>query len=262
MLLLRHELKINLKSLLIWSFCIGIMNFGCILLYEGLADTMEQMSEVYAQMGMFSTALGLDRLSVSTMEGFYATEVALIFAVGGAMFAAMTGAVMLSKEEEGHTVEFLHTLPFGRGYILRWKYLSAAALIIIFHIICILWELAGFILAGDRPKLQTYFLFHGAQLLMQLEMGSICFLISSCSKKKQTGAALGIAVLLYLADMMCRILPDIKNLKYLTPYYYSSAADIFANGRIDACLAGIGLAVIAAAVFLAAIVYEKRDLSA
>ncbi len=137
MILLKHELKINMKALCIWSFCIGIINFGCILLYEGLADTMEQMSEVYAQMGAFSTALGLDRLSLDTMEGFYATEVALIFAVGGAMFAAMTGAAMLSKEEEGHTAEFLHALPFGRNYILGWKYVSAAALIVLFQIIVI-----------------------------------------------------------------------------------------------------------------------------
>lgn len=262
MILLRHELKINLKSLCIWSLCIGLINFGCILLYEGLADTMEQMSEVYGQMGAFSTALGLDRLSLGTMEGFYATEVALIFAVGGAMFSAMTGAVILSKEEEGHTAEFLHTLPFGRGYILKWKYLSVVSLIILFQIICILLELSGFGLAGEMPDLQKYSLFHGAQFLMQLEVGSLCFLISACSKRKQTGAALGIAVLLYLVDMMCRILPDIEDLKYLTPYYFSSAADIFVSGKVDGYSAGIGLAVTIAVVFFAGMIYRKRDMAA
>ena len=120
MTLFKHELKMNLKTLLIWAGCIGFTCCGCLLLFEGFADTMDEVAEAYSQMGSFSAALGLDRLSIGTMEGFYATEIGLIFAIGGAMFAAMTGAVMLSKEEEGHTAEFLYTLPFRREYILVW----------------------------------------------------------------------------------------------------------------------------------------------
>ena len=42
----------------------------------------------------------------------------MIVAIGGAMFAGMTGALMLSKEEEGHTAEFLYTLPLSlRDYL-------------------------------------------------------------------------------------------------------------------------------------------------
>ena len=147
MVLLNHELRINLKSFLLWTVCVGFTCFGCIWLFGGLAESMEQMAQAYAEMGAFSTALGLDRISVSTMEGFYATEVALIYAIGGAMFAAMTGACMLAKEEEGHTSEFLNTLPLGRGYIVLWKLLSMAVLILLFNAFCILWELAGFALA-------------------------------------------------------------------------------------------------------------------
>lgn len=262
MTLFKHELKMNRRALLIWSCCVGFINFGCLLLFDSLAESMGQMAEAYAQMGSFSTALGLDRMSVSTMEGFYATEIALIYAIGGAMFAAMTGAAMLSKEEEGHTVEFLHTLPFGRGYIIRWKYVAMAVLIILFQMICILWEAAGFAIAGKLPDMQEYVLFHSAQLLMHLEVGSICFLISSICRKKQTGAALGLAVLLYMADMLCRIVPDIENLKYITPYYYSNASDIFSNGEISGGMAGIGIGVMAAAVICAGVIYGRRDLRA
>lgn len=260
MTLFRHELKMNLKSLLIWSGCIGLVCFGCLLLFESLGETMGEVSEAYSQMGSFSTALGLDRLSISTMEGFYATEIGLIFSVGGAMFAAMTGAAMLSKEEEGRTVEFLHTLPLGRGYILRWKYLASAVLIFLFQVICIVWELLGFAVSKEMPDVPEYFIYHGAQLLMQLEVGSICFLISALCKKKQIGAALGIAVLLYVADMMCRIVPDIENLKYVTPYYFSNAADIFSGEGVNAVMAGISAGVIVVVIFAAFIVYQKKDL--
>ena len=98
MVLLKHELRGNLKSLLLWSGCVGFACFGCIWLFGGLEESMTQMAEAYGRMGAFSAALGLDRISVSTIEGFYATEVALIYAIGGAMFGAMTGACMLAKE--------------------------------------------------------------------------------------------------------------------------------------------------------------------
>lgn len=262
MTLLKHEIRQNWKSLLIWTACIGFACLGCILLFESLEESMEQMDSAYAQMGAFSAALGLDRLSVSTMEGFYATEVALMFAIGGAMFAAMTGAAIVSKEEEGHTSEFLNTLPFGRGYIIGWKYAAVTALIFLFNLICIIWVLAGFAAAGEMPDQKEFMLYHGAQLLMQAEVGSVCFLASSFCKKKQIGAALGFAVLLYMMDLMCRIVPDIEGLKYVTPYYFSNAADIFTTGSVNGKMLTVSVCVTAFSACLAVFVYRKRDLAA
>ena len=48
MTLLKHEMKMNLKALLIWSCCIGFSCFGCLLLFGSLKDTMDQMADVYA----------------------------------------------------------------------------------------------------------------------------------------------------------------------------------------------------------------------
>ena len=59
MTLFIHELKLNGKALLIWSLCAGFTCFGCIWLFAGLRDSMEQMARAYGQMGAFSTALGL-----------------------------------------------------------------------------------------------------------------------------------------------------------------------------------------------------------
>ncbi len=260
--LLKHEIKSNLRSLLIWSFAIGILSAGCILLYKGLEESMQKMADAYSNMGAFSAALGMDKLNVGTLEGFYATEVGLMFAIGGAMFAAMTGAVMLSKEEEGHTCEFLVTLPFGRGYIYFWKYAAVVLLVILFHIVTFLFILAGFAGVGEIPQVKELSLYHGAQLCMQLEIGSVCFCLSAISKRRQIGAALGFAMLLYMADVMCRVIPDIENLKYVTPYYFSNGADIFASGRVEGSMVAISAAVMAVSVAIGAAVYGRRDLGA
>lgn len=257
-----HELKMNLKTLLIWMLCVGAVCFGCILLFEGLKESMEEMAQAYAGMGAFSTALGLDKMSVSTMEGFFATEVALIYAVGGAMFAAMAGVTLLSKEEEGHTSEFLYTLPLGRGNIVFWKYLSMTAQIVLFHFGCICFCLAGFAGAGETPEGKALVLFYVAQFFMHLEIGSVCFLLSAVCKRKQVGAALGFALLLYVIDLMCRILPDIEAFKYVTPYYFSNAVDIFTKASVDGTMLGIAIGVTVLSAGGALVIYQKRDLSA
>lgn len=261
MTLLKHEIKMNLKALFIWAFSVGILCAGCILLFESLEESMQGMAEAYSDMGAFSAALGMDKLSVSTMEGFYGTEIALMFAVGGAMFAAMMGAAMLSKEEEGHTCEFLATLPLRRGKILFEKYAALILLVALFNLLTVLWILTGFAGTGEMPDIRTLARYHGAQLLMQLEVGSVCFFISAISKKRQVGACLGLAILLYIADLMCRIIPDLENLKYITPYYFSNGADIFAGGKVDGGMAAISLLVTALSASVAVFVYEKRDLS-
>ncbi|WP_277934353.1 ABC transporter permease subunit [Parablautia intestinalis] len=259
MTLFLQELKMNKRQLLAWTICIGVCCFGCILLFQGLEETMGEMQDVYAQMGAFAAAFGMNRMDAGTMEGFYATEISLIFAVGGAMFAAMLGICMLAKEEEGRTADFLNTLPLGRNYILAWKYAAMAVLIFLFNSACLCWELLGFIKTGHMVPLKELLLFHGAQLLMQLEIGSLCFLASVFCRKKQVGAALGFAILLYGMDLMCRIVPDIERLKYVTPYYFSNAADIFINGSVDGKMAGISAAVTVVCTVAAIVFYKRKD---
>lgn len=262
MTLFKHEIKMGLKSLLIWSCCIGIFCFGCLLLFESLESSIDQMADMYSEMGAFSTALGLDKLSINTIEGYYATEIALIFSIGGAMFSAMTGAVMVSKEEEGHTSEFLNTLPFGRKQIITSKYFAMVILITLFQLLYMLWELMGFFFANTMPETDCYILYHLAQFFMQLEIGSICFLLSSICKRKQIGAALGFALLLYAMDLICRVVPDIENLKYVTPYYFSNASEIFTTASINPKMLGICFIVTVISSLFAFFIYTKRDLAA
>ena len=178
MTLLVHELKRNLKSLLIWTLSVGILCGGCLLLFESLEESMAEMAEAYSSMGAFSEALGMDKMNIGTIEGFYATEIGLMFALGGAMFAAMTGASIVSKEEEGHTSEFLNTLPLGRGYIAGWKYGALVVLVLLFQVICLIFIGIGFAGAGEWPPLREFVLFHGTQILMQLEIGIFPIYIS------------------------------------------------------------------------------------
>ena len=40
MILLKHELRSNFRSLLIWAGCVGFGCLGCLLLFEGIKDSI------------------------------------------------------------------------------------------------------------------------------------------------------------------------------------------------------------------------------
>ncbi|MCI8770825.1 MAG: ABC transporter permease subunit [Lachnospiraceae bacterium] len=262
MTLFRHEMKMNLKSLLIWTICVGGLCFGCILLYTSLEDSLQDIADVYSNMGAMSTALGMDKMSLATLTGFYATEIGMMHGLGGAMFAAILGAGIVSKEEAGHTAEFLYVFPVKRTKILWQKYLAMASNILLFNIICAAFYVLGFLLMKEDMQGKEMLLYHFAQAFMHLEIGTVCFLISVFSKRSLIGAGLGVPVILFAADLMCRIIPAIEKVKYVTPFYYANAADIFTSGKVELEMICIGVFIVVAAFIMAWIKFIRKDITA
>ena len=135
--LYKHEIRLYIKSLIIWTLSVGGMGGACILLFSSMESQMSDMAASFASMGAFSDAFGMSQLSIATLEGFYATEVGTIHGLGGAMFAAIIGTVALSKEEDGHTSEFLYTLPVSRKKVITAKLGAVVTNILVFNLACV-----------------------------------------------------------------------------------------------------------------------------
>ncbi|MCM1386523.1 MAG: ABC transporter permease [Bacillus sp. (in: Bacteria)] len=258
--LYKHEMRMNKKSLLIWTLCVGVICFGCILLYTSLKSSVQEIADAFSGMGMMSAAIGLDKMSLATLEGYYATEIAMIHSLGGAMFAALLGMDMLSKEENGHTTEFLNVLTIERKDILFWKYQALLSNILLLNFVCTVIYFIAFAMMGEAVDAKEMILYHTAAALMQLEIGTVCFCLSAIVKRAATGVGLGITLLLFAADMMCRIVPAIENLKYVTPFYYANAADIFTDGKWNYVMMVTGVIVILTAYVLTGYLYQRKDL--
>ena len=262
MTLYKHEMKMSFKSLLIWTICVGGLCLGCILLYTSLEESLQDMAEAYQNMGAMSQALGMDKISMATLTGFYATEIGMMLGLGGAMFSAILGTTMVSKEENGHTSEFLNVFPMGRREVLTQKYLALLSNIVIFNAVSVGMCILGFVAMGEGIPGKEMLLYHLALLFMQIELGTICFAISSYTRRNLMGTGLGIVILAFAADMMCRIIPAIENLKYVTPFYYANAADIFSSAEVDGGKLAIGAGITIVSIVLAWVGYCKRDLAA
>ncbi|MBD5457293.1 MAG: ABC transporter permease subunit [Lachnospiraceae bacterium] len=259
MILYKHEMKMNRKSLLIWTLSVGLICFGCILLYTSLEDSVQGIADTFSDMGAMSAALGMDKMSLATLQGYYATEIAMMHSLGGAMFAAILGAGLLAKEESGHTAEFLCVLPIERRRIVCEKYLALVSNLVVLNLVCAVLYLFGFVMMGETVDGKEMALYHLAAFLMQLEVGTICFFLSACVKKSIMGAGLGLTLLLFAADMMCRIVPAIEEMKYITPFYYANAADIFTEGKINGVMTAAAAGIIVVSYAAARWIYCRKD---
>ncbi|MGT2750871.1 ABC transporter permease subunit [Streptococcus orisasini] len=262
MILLKHELKLAVRNLLIWSLSVGLICWGCILLYKSVEDQLASKTEIFSNMGSMTQALGMDKISIATFNGYFATQIALMFGLGAGMFASMLGVTILSKEEEGHTSEFLYTLPYSRWSILIWKFLSLIVMLLAFNLICVGFESLGIWQIHLDFSNHLFLKYHLLALLMQLEIASICFFISSISRRRQMGAALGLTLLFYVIDMVCRIVPDLEKISYLTPYYFANGADIFSQEKLDPVYLVLALGLILISLAGSVIIFQKKDLAA
>lgn len=257
----KHEIKLSVKSLLIWFACVGSMGLACILLYSSMKEEMATMSESFASMGAFADAFGMSQLSIATLPGFYATEVGTIYGLGGTMFAAIMSICMLSKEEDAHTSEFLFSMPLSRTKVVLSKWCAIFTNILAFNILCVLLYIIGFIVQNEGIPIKEFALYHGMQILLQVEIAAICYAISAFMKKNKFGVGLGIVLLLYAYDLIARVIPNLKDYKFISPFAYANAADILSTGKVEVAALVFGIAIFIGSIMLTFKGYVRRDLA-
>ena len=129
-----HELRQNKIALIIWSVAISYMLGICVIIYPEMSSQMGDISEMFADMGAFSSAFGMDQLNFGEFMGYFAVECGNVLGLGGALFASIVGASALAKEEKDHTAEFLLTHPISRTRIITEKLTAAFTQVCILNV--------------------------------------------------------------------------------------------------------------------------------
>ena len=262
MTLYKHELKMNRMSFAVWFLGVASMCAFCVFLFPVMEESMGDLSDAFASMGGFSAAFGMDQLPITTLEGFFGTEIGTIYALGGGMYAALLGIAALSKEETAHSAEFLHTLTLSRRGILTGKLAAIVTLLAAFGLLHYGVFLSASALIGESIDLRSLTFFTLAQSLCQLELAAVCFALSALSKRSGLGVGLGLALVLYVLDLVSRITDKAAFLQYITPFSYANATDIFVNRGIEAIPACVGGVVALTALATAYFIYTRRDIAA
>ena len=262
MTLFLHEIKQNRLSFLIWTFSIALMLLICMMMFPEMNTSMEDMNNMFSNMGRFTQAFGMDRLNFGDVMGFYAIECGNILSIGGGFFAALLGINALAKDEKERTAEFLLTHPVRRRTVIFQKLAAILFELLLMNVFIMAVSAASFAFIGEELAIREFLLLHGAYTVLQLEIACICFGISAFIRRSGVGVGLGLAALLYFLNLFKNISSQAEFLKYITPFAYAEAADIIYESAIDMHLLVLGLIYAAVAVGAAFLKYTRKDITA
>ena len=146
----KREIKAGIKNFLVWTISVSAFISVCVFMFPQMEGKMDSVSDIFASMGAFSSAFGMDRLGLGSLIGFYSVECGTIMALGATLYAAMVGSQMVGKEEKGRTTEFLFSMPIKREKVMVEKYLALTIQMVAFHIICFGVSLLSIILIKEE----------------------------------------------------------------------------------------------------------------
>ena len=260
MSIVKHELKQSRVSLAIWTLVISFMITVCVFLYPEMKGEMEEVSDVFASMGSFTQAFGMDKISFGTLLGYYAIECGNVLGLGGAFFAALCGVSVLSKEEKEHTAEFLMTHPVSRTRVITEKLIATFLQIFILNLVVCGFVVLSMIIIEDNVPWKEVMLLHAAYFLLQVEIAGICFGISAFLRRGSMGIGLGVAIMMYFLNLTSNITESAEFLKYITPFGYADGAQIVTEVALDGKLVVLGTIYCLVGIFIAYFKYTKKDI--
>ena len=260
MTLVKHELRQGKTSFLIWTASVGFLLAICIFLFPEMKEQMDSVSNMFASMGSFTEAFGMDRLNFGTLIGFYAVECGNVLGLGGAFYASLCAVGILSKEEKDKTAEFPLTHPVSRKRVITEKLIAVFIQITAMNIIIYALAVGSIAAVGETIPIKEISLLHLAYYLLQLELAGICFGISAFLRKGSAGAGLGIAAMMYFLNLIANIADVAEFLKYITPFGYCEGADIVSNGSLDSTLVAVGIVLGIGGIIITYLKYTKKDI--
>ena len=260
--ILIRELKANFKSLVIWSVIISLLIMIAVAKFSAFAGDPQMLAMLDSMPPAVLDALNMRAFNLTTLSGFYGIMF-IYFGLLGAIAAAMWGSDMISKEERDKTVEFSLVLPVSRNRVVTAK--SLAALLNCIAFVLITWGVSLVAVRSYNPDQAFYNLLAlEMQAMFVIELIFLGFgLLLGCAMKqyKRSGStAVAIILATYLMSIISGMQENLDFLKYLTPFRYFDAGELFRNGRMDGMYLLLSAAIIVVCVVGAYWTYGRRDL--
>lgn len=260
MTIVKHELKKGWKSLAIWTGAISLFLVVCVVLYPEMKSEMESMNDMFASMGAFTQAFGMDKINFGTWSGYYAIECGNIMGIGGAFFAAILAVTALAKEEKDKTAEFLLSHPVSRRRIITEKGISVLIQICTMNIVVFLLSVLSMVCINAEIVWKEIMLLHLAYFLVQIVIAGICYGISAFVTGNGIGLGMGVAITMYFLNLVANITESARDLKYITPFGFADGANIIAESALNWTMVIINMVFAIVGVVVAYGKYTRKDI--
>ena len=261
----KHEFRIRLKSVVIWSLAVTAVLFFCFSVFPAFSDQVALLNEMLARFPpQLRIAFGMENVDLSTVLGFYSL-VFVFVQLCLAIQASNYGFGLVSIEESELTADFLLSKPVSRIHILTSKLLAALTSLTITNFV--VWVISFTTIAlfhGERQyDTKTLVLLLLTIVLFQLFFLCVGLVISLLVKRVRsvTPYSLGLAFGCYTINAFRGVFGEVK-LELITPFKQLDPNHIVQYGTLDAPLLILNLAIALIALSASYWLYTHRDIPA
>ena len=260
----KRELKINLKSFIIWtSILIGLF-LVVFLVYPSIvnSENMEMMDEM---MKMFPEemlkAFNMDISTIDSAFGWLKTEGFVFVLLITGIYSGILGSNILLKEESDKTIEYLNSVPVTRKNIVINKILCGLLYIILMIAIIGIFNFIGLSLSGEFER-KSYILLSITPIFSSIVIFAICLFLSTFTHKtkKTIGISLGIVFASYFLNIISEIAESTEFLKYISIFTLADIRNVIINESINPLMIVLTIGITVVFMILTTIRYEKKEL--
>jgi len=260
MTLFLHEMRKNRLSIVIWTAAISFMLGICILIYPEMSNQMGEISDMFADMGSFTEAFGMDQVNFGEFMGYFAIECGNVLGLGGALFAALAGVLSISSELRDGTAELLHSHPIARTSALTSKLLAVLAQVVLLNAVNAVVAIVSAFAVGVDFDIGKMLLVLAAFLLMQIEIAAVTFGISAFIKNGAAGIGIGVGFAFYFMNIVANLDDRLEFIRYLTPFSYADGPSVVSSGMLELKYLATGAVFAVIGITSAYVKYNKKDL--
>ena len=260
----KRELKINLKSFIIWtSILIGLF-LVVFLVYPSIvnSENMEMMDEM---MKMFPEemlkAFNMDISTIDSAFGWLKTEGFVFVLLITGIYSGILGSNILLKEESDKTIEYLNSVPVTRKNIVINKILCGLLYIILMIAIIGIFNFIGLSLSGEFDR-KSYILLSITPIFSSIVIFAVCLFLSTFTHKtkKTIGISLGIVFASYFLNIISEMGESTEFLKYISIFTLADIRNVIINEFINPLMIVLTIGITAIFMILTMIRYEKKEL--
>lgn len=260
----KREIKINLKSFIIWTTILIGLFLIVFLIYPSITNSknMEMLNEIIK---IFPEEVlktfNMDISSIDSAFGWLKTEGFVFILLITGMYSGILGSNILLKEENDKTIEYLNSVPVTRKNIVISKVLCGLLYIILMLVIIGIFNFVGLNFSGEFDR-KLYILLSVTPLFSSIVIFSICLFLSTFTHKtkKMLGISIGIVFASYFFNILSEIGESTAFLKYVSIFTLADIRNVIVNISINPIMIILSLLITLIFIILSIIHYERKEL--
>ena len=262
--MLKREMKVNLKSFIIWtSILIGLFLI-VFLVYPSIVSSenmkmMDEMMKIFPEEML--KAFNMDISSIDSAFGWLKTEGFVFVLLITGIYSGILGTNILLKEENDKTIEYLNSVPVTRKNIVFNKIICGIFYIILMILVIGIFNFIGLSLSGEFAK-KLYLLLSITPLFSSIVIFAVCLFLSTFTHKtkKTIGISLGIVFVSYFLNIISEIGESTEFLKYISIFTLADIRNVILNVSINPLLVVLTIVITALFMILTIVHYDKKEL--